>query len=256
LVSLFTLTNTVPLLIAALVLGVIGAQTAVLHLGRPFGAWRAWLGLRTSWLSREIVVFGLYCGLLGAAVGLKLISNWDVIADILATCALLAGVCGVFSSAMIYAVTERPSWNLFRSGGKFYFTTFIFAASAAAIVVSQLWFVAMAIGAMKLLFEAVCNWHSIDQYGRVSDYYSFLGQAARLMRGPLERLHSVRMVLGLSSMLAMVFAAAVNLAGTNSTAGLIAAVIAITLFSAGELLERILFFTAMAPPKMPGGLAT
>ena len=38
----------------------LGAST--LHLGRPHLAWRAVLGLRRSWLSREIVAFGIFAG--------------------------------------------------------------------------------------------------------------------------------------------------------------------------------------------------
>ncbi|MGC3992362.1 MAG: dimethyl sulfoxide reductase anchor subunit [Chthoniobacteraceae bacterium] len=40
----------------------LGLGVSVFHLGRPFGAWRAFLGLGTSWMSREIVVFGAFAG--------------------------------------------------------------------------------------------------------------------------------------------------------------------------------------------------
>lgn len=256
LISVFTAINTLPLLIAALVLGGLGGQTAVMHLGRPFGAWRAWLGLRTSWLSREIVVFGLYSGLLGVAVGLGLITDWRLLGEVIRTVALVCGMVGVLSSAMIYVATQRPSWNSFRSVGKFFFTTLVFAGIAGGAVISRWWFLAIPLVAAKLLFEAICHWHSIDQYGRVSDYYSALGQAARLIRGPLERWHSIRLALGFASMIAMTMTAAVQIAGTNQPFGLVAMIVAITLTICGELLERTLFFTAMAPPKMPGGLAT
>src|SRR5207248_688236 len=45
---------------AALLLGLLGLIAAVSHLGRPFYAFRALIGLRTSWLSREILAFGLF----------------------------------------------------------------------------------------------------------------------------------------------------------------------------------------------------
>ena len=44
----------------ATVVGVIGVQLALLHLGRPWLAFRSFLGWRTSWLSREAIAFGLY----------------------------------------------------------------------------------------------------------------------------------------------------------------------------------------------------
>jgi len=45
---------------AAFIAGVIGLNCAILHLGRPLYAFRAILGFRTSWMSREIVAFSAY----------------------------------------------------------------------------------------------------------------------------------------------------------------------------------------------------
>ncbi len=52
----------------ALLVGAAGLNIASLHLGKPLRAWRVFLGLRTSWLSREAVVLGQYMGLLLLAV--------------------------------------------------------------------------------------------------------------------------------------------------------------------------------------------
>ena len=85
--------------------GLAGLISSTLHLGRPLYAFRAFLGLRTSWLSREIVGFGgwfntvlLYVALLawdpelfnGSA---KLALGGGVVAT---------GLAAVFCSAMIY----------------------------------------------------------------------------------------------------------------------------------------------------------
>ncbi len=43
---------------AALLLSSVGLAAAGAHLGRPLRAWRIFLGLRRSWLSREAVLFG------------------------------------------------------------------------------------------------------------------------------------------------------------------------------------------------------
>ena len=48
--------------IAGLLVGLVGLGAAVGHLGRPFYAFRAILGLRRSWLSREILAFGVFAG--------------------------------------------------------------------------------------------------------------------------------------------------------------------------------------------------
>ncbi|MEO8498545.1 MAG: DmsC/YnfH family molybdoenzyme membrane anchor subunit, partial [Planctomycetota bacterium] len=55
-------------LIAALLLGFLGLFAAIFHLGRPLLAYRAFIGLATSWLSREILAFNLFAGLASAYV--------------------------------------------------------------------------------------------------------------------------------------------------------------------------------------------
>ncbi len=52
----------------ASVIGIIGVHAALLHLGRPMLAFRAFLGWRTSWLSREAILFGVFMGSSGATV--------------------------------------------------------------------------------------------------------------------------------------------------------------------------------------------
>ncbi|WP_425619247.1 DmsC/YnfH family molybdoenzyme membrane anchor subunit [Anatilimnocola sp. NA78] len=258
-------TASLPLLIVALILGAAGGQAAAFHLGRPFGAWRAWLGLRTSWLSREIVVFGAYSAMLGAtaslalAINLRLVSSDSAVAwmmPILSWCSLILGACGVFSSAMIYAVTCRPTWNLARGGGKFLLTSLLFSAIAVACFISLLWPLAMFIAAIKLLYEGFCSWHSIDKYGRVSGGINQLTNAARLLRGPLERLQTVRNLIGMLSGVLMVFAAAVTISNAAASLQWTAIGIVVSSALASELIERTLFFTAIVSPKMPGGVAT
>src|SRR5690606_31822724 len=54
----------------ALVLLALGLFASVLHLGRPQLAWRAWMGWRTSWLSREVIAFALFFTALSVEVSL------------------------------------------------------------------------------------------------------------------------------------------------------------------------------------------
>ncbi|MEY2598307.1 MAG: hypothetical protein RLZZ142_566, partial [Verrucomicrobiota bacterium] len=80
-----------------------GLGGSVLHLGRPLGAWRFFLGLRTSWMSREILAFHV-------AVPAVLGSAWAG-GDTARLVAIgLLGVA-VWTSAMIYADTRRPGWS-------------------------------------------------------------------------------------------------------------------------------------------------
>jgi formate dehydrogenase iron-sulfur subunit len=46
--------------LVALLLGFLALGASTMHLGRPLEAWRSFVGLKTSWLSREIIVFGLF----------------------------------------------------------------------------------------------------------------------------------------------------------------------------------------------------
>ena len=87
-------------LIAAV--GALALGASVLHLGRPLYAYRALLGLRTSWLSREIAAFGGFMPL-AVAYALKPLPA-------LGAAAAVIGVVGVLCSALIYAAT--PRWSL------------------------------------------------------------------------------------------------------------------------------------------------
>ena len=76
---------------------------SILHLGSPTKAWKAFLGLRTSWLSREILAFGAWMPLvlLGVVLPHPLVLGSSV----------AAGLLAIFCSAMVYIDTRRPSWR-------------------------------------------------------------------------------------------------------------------------------------------------
>jgi anaerobic dimethyl sulfoxide reductase subunit C (anchor subunit) len=61
-----------PLLVAAFLAALLGLAASFLHLGSPRNAWRALGNLRTSWLSREILLASLFTGALAAAVVVRL----------------------------------------------------------------------------------------------------------------------------------------------------------------------------------------
>ncbi|WP_372724389.1 DmsC/YnfH family molybdoenzyme membrane anchor subunit, partial [Novipirellula sp.] len=116
------------ILLVALLIGGVGLNIASLHLGQPLRAWRVFLGLKTSWLSREAVVLGKYMGLLSAATALywmpvfrdylpQSISQWIPAwaANLTLVMAIIVGVAGLFSSAMIYIATRRQIWRSSRT---------------------------------------------------------------------------------------------------------------------------------------------
>ena len=99
------LTNAQPMIAAAA--GVLALAASVFHLGRPRYAYRAVIGLRHSWLSREVVAFGAFTALAVAYAVMPVSALWWA--------AAAWGVLGVFCSVMIYAVTGRwPMWTVAR----------------------------------------------------------------------------------------------------------------------------------------------
>jgi TRAP-type uncharacterized transport system substrate-binding protein len=82
------------------------------------------LGLRTSWLSREAVILGKYMGVLAATAALlwldilalylpaqaiHALPTWSV--PVTHGAAIIIGLAGLYSSAMIYIATRRPLWR-------------------------------------------------------------------------------------------------------------------------------------------------
>jgi formate dehydrogenase iron-sulfur subunit len=92
---------------------------ATLHLGRPLKAWRFILGLKTSWMSREVLAFQLF--MLAAAFEFWMqgfqAPEWTPGKSWM----LATGLFGIFCSGMIYVETRRPTWSplrcLLRFGG-------------------------------------------------------------------------------------------------------------------------------------------
>jgi len=106
------------LLTLLLVITSIALNISVFHLGRPAYAWRAMKMWRRSWLSREVLLFGLFF----AAVAAFTLATWlqHLRLIVLAPSLLAAigwmtvalGVAGTIASAYIYLVPARPAWNM------------------------------------------------------------------------------------------------------------------------------------------------
>lgn len=103
-------------LVAGLLLSTIGLVCSLMHLGRPFRAWRAFSQWRTSWLSREGVMAALTLVptlLTGALLvwgepGPLTQPMLAVLGVVMALCALLTVAC----TAMIYASLKPiPAWR-------------------------------------------------------------------------------------------------------------------------------------------------
>ena len=244
-------------LLSALIAGVIGMNCAVLHLGRPLYAFRALLGLRTSWLSREIAAFGLFAPLAAAYTA----STWFHLSTelqfVLHSMTVFAGLVGVFCSAMIYADTRRPFWNLPSTAAKFFLSAAICACAVALPLLlaaggshdvfladlRPLYAALAALAFVKLTIEALI-FRKLFARGT----YSLQRKSAILLARDLGAVTCIRFGLGLAGGILLPLAMLVR-----SNVVLAIAVAALTI--AGELLERYLFFRAVVALKMPGEAA-
>jgi formate dehydrogenase iron-sulfur subunit len=144
------------LLVALLGVAAVAVNISVFHLGRPAYAWRALKMWRRSWLSREVLLFGLFFGALaGFAVGSCLNAVPGVwlhrlhLTDIgwlqqrpATTLALLAlgiiaaalGTAGTIASSFIYLVPARPSWNMVHTSIDFLLSAALIGATLPAVL--------------------------------------------------------------------------------------------------------------------------
>ena len=249
------------LTLVALIIGLIALASSTLHLGRPLGAWRAFLGLRKSWLSREIIVFGLFAKLALLYTGAIWFPRFasPTLTATLGWATVVSGLIGVFCSAMIYHDTRRDFWHLRWSGLKFLGTTALLGTatvlwissvtSPPGSILETLAGLTALFGLLKLATELPIL-HSL----RVEDY-SPLHKTALLLSGRFGPLHRVRVALGWIGGIALPAVLWVQLSTTGSAPLLIVQTAVIVLLClAGELIERRLFFTAVQPVQMPGGV--
>jgi formate dehydrogenase iron-sulfur subunit len=113
---------------------------SVLHLGRPAYAWRALKMWRRSWLSREVLLFGLFFAALSALTAASWLATAQVLplaTPILTALHLLApmlGIAGILASARIYLVPARPAWNTLHTPIDFFLSSAVLGCAATPIL--------------------------------------------------------------------------------------------------------------------------
>jgi Fe-S-cluster-containing dehydrogenase component/DMSO reductase anchor subunit len=253
----------------ALALGIAALGASVLHLGRPLYAFRALIGLRSSWVSREILAFGLFAALgLAQAAALWLAPIARVLGaqgqSALPGAVALAGLGGLACSVFVYHATRRPFWSGPGVGFKFLTTAVILglattvltfrvasAALPAASTDSVARFVAtlssLLVGAsgLKLLVEVAFFRHLRRAQ------YDDRKRAAVLMKRDLRGYALARLALLLLGGVVLPLCFAAEPLGR----GVAFAAVSLLLVIAAELLERTLFFAAAVSPAMPGGVS-
>lgn len=266
-------------LAAAFGLGMTGLTASIFHLGRPWLAYRAIIGWRTSWLSREVLAFGGFAASASAYaaipwlewLGLSISLTWE---RALGGLVALSGLAGVGCSTMIYASTRRVFWNPGYTGLKFLLTCLVLGIPlallihlAAAAYTSSTAFpqavqqtghwlcgALLVVAIVKLTAESV-----IFCWLRARTFTP-LRRTALLMTGDLSRATWSRFIVGalgglvLPTFIATAFVATASLpaATVPPLVILLGVTLMLALNMAGELLERYLFFSAVVAPKMPG----
>ena len=211
-----------------------GLFCSVAHLGQPLKAWRAFLGWRTSWLSREIMVFGIAAPLLaGAAAWPFIASRLPQPAELqtaLTIAAAVAALLGVLCSAFVYHDTRRQVWRGPLTFLRFFWTTAIFAAAFSP------WPTATA---GMLIIKLALEIALASRGGRrTRSPLDDLDRSAQLLRGELRPWFAARLVTGILAIGAVLLS--------------IPPIFTLPLLLLGEILERALFFKAGVSTRMPG----
>jgi formate dehydrogenase iron-sulfur subunit len=233
----------------------LALNLSLFHLGRPWLAWKAFLGWRRSWLSREVIAFG---GLAGAttAAAAAAVAAWLglFILPVPLKAALDAGVmltaaAAVYASAMVYRDTPRPLWATRWTLVRFSLTAavagiplWMLAVAPSIATASVLWAALPALILAKIRLESDVLKHRDDED------FNPLWKTATLLLGPLSLAWRLRLAAGVAGGLLVPALALVAGGDARAFAGA-----ALLLLGAGEVAERYLFFTTGTAPRMPGG---
>jgi formate dehydrogenase iron-sulfur subunit len=248
--------------LVAMAIGLVALAASVLHLGRPLYAFRALLGLRTSWVSREILAFGLFAPL----AMLYAASFWVApacplpVQGALRAAVALAGAAGVFCSVLIYHATRRVWWAAPTTGFKFLMTAAVLGLATTevtlslrtgalgladhatlAVLAANVARLIVAVGLCKGLVELAVLRHLRDRR------YADLRRTAVLLTRDLSRYTFARLVC-------LVFGLGLSAIFVFRPPSILLATLALVFLTCGELLERMLFFAASCARNMPGGL--
>ncbi len=224
-----------------------GMGASVFHLGQPLKAWRFFIGLRTSWLSREILAFSMFAPIPVALAGFAALPYLPplplpkFILDLLplatwvtASSVIPMGLIAVFTSVMIYHDTRRSLWRFPLGAIRFFGTVASFGALghhflqhsiSSCLILSAVVFVKL-IPELRMLRLA----------GNPDAVWTPDTHSARLQSGPLGVILRSRITLAL-------LAICISISHPE---------FALPLLLLAEILERQLYFQSVQAPKMPG----
>ena len=253
----------------AVVIGLLGLNAATLHLGRPHLAFRAILGWRHSWLSREAIVFGAYAPfaiLVTLYTILPWVEEWTpeivnsmasivlqpTLRPVMEVAAVLFGALGVYCSVRLYQFTGRKFWLGLRTLGKFFGTSVV--AGLALLLSTLAYFHASGLGATAVLLvlatvSKLAYEFALFRHTKASDRELWL--SGQLQQRELRQLTMARFALGAAG--GMVLPLLTWTAAGSATISTVLAITAVLCVVCAEFAERALYFSTVVPLRMPGG---
>ena len=229
--------------IVAVAAGVLALGASVLHLGRPRYCYRAVIGLRHSWLSREVVAFGAFTALAVPYAVVLLVAPGvsPTVAGLLGGVVVASGLGGVGCSVLIYTTTHRATWQPVTVILKFALTaaacglaTVIWASAVSATLTAG---PVSAGHVLPLLLAAVMG-------AKLVADWKWRGVPHPELRSTTR----ARFAAGLAGGVALPLLLA-RLGGLPAWLVVSVATPALVGVVAGELLERSLFFSAASAPR-------
>jgi formate dehydrogenase iron-sulfur subunit len=227
------------------------------HLGRPIHALKAVRAFRRSWLSREVVAFSVYAGVIVVPATdslAQLVLGLDLVPERLNVWALglsaLSGLVGVYTSVRIYRIPARPAWDSNRTTAAFFLSS---AALGSMLMLLGACFVDVApelaesvagLFCVSALASALLPWMLLSE-GTSSE--AAMRSAALLLKQNFGRLLMLRTALAVGLCLSV---ASWTFTHGEAPPALIA-LLGLGLAAAVEVSGRYLFFRCVVPRNMP-----
>ena len=245
--------DTVSLTLLA-ILTAVALNISIFHLGRPLYAWRALKMWRRSWLSREVLLFGLFFLGIGVCTTLSWAETLGIThigfgVSAVGWMAATFGVLGTIASAYIYLVPARPSWNMGHTPADFLLS----AALMGALLTPVLDNTATLLGHWSpYYFIHTPTKYSLWPVFIIASVW-FGNQAIRLLRLSRSSLFEGRASFNLlrATQMRPLVALSLGLAGLSAMAPLTGSWILGLVCAAGAVLTaRYLFFVSVVPLSM------
>ena len=234
----------------ATTLGFVGVNAALLHLGRPWLAFRAFLGWRTSWLSREAIAFGLFIGAAMAATGLRLIlPQQSYLHGPVQIFVVAIGIVAVSCTGMIYIATRRELWGHLRTGVDFGLSMIGLGLIGAFASIEGLPSFLLIIGVLCSMLAATAKLVDYKQGKSAKVFWDdFSARSGRVLRTELAVPWRVLWILQVIALLASVSLCMIDFGNTKLF--LSYSILVICLLA--QAIHRWLYFASIAYRRMPG----